>query len=165
SPTRIQFESGNEPYRVSMTHIDTDCEVAGTGALGQLLDTAGCTQVLRASMTAPYGSYQVTAGIFNLVDAGAAKRVAGQVHALVETGEGSFASMAAGAAPGQDPRDRPDSYVFWHERGHYLLYCVISRPDGLRVAADDPYARRITTDLLDTYLGEEILGVRERQAG
>jgi hypothetical protein len=165
SATQIQLVSGSEPYRVSWTHIDSDCDAAGTGALGQLLATAGCTQVVRASMTAPYGGYEVTVGMFNLVDQGAAKRVAGQVHALVETGEGSFASMAAGATLGQDPRDRPDSYASWHEHGHFLVYCVISRPDGVPIAAEDPYARRITKDLLDTYLSEEILGVRERPQG
>jgi hypothetical protein len=165
SATRIQLESGSDPYLVALTHIDTDCDSAGTGALGELLATAGCTQVVRASMASPYGDYQVTAGLFNLVDEGAAKRVAGQVHALVETGEGSFASMAAGAAPGQDPRDRPDSYVAWHEHGHFLVFCVVSRPDGVKVSAEDPYARRITKDLLDAYLSEEILGVRERPQG
>ena len=99
-------------------------------------------------MTAPYGGYQVTAGIFNLADEAGAAQVGGQVGALVETGGGSFAAMAAGSGPARIRRPRPVQ-VGWHDRGHYLVYCVITRPDGQPVAADDPYAAAITTDLLE----------------
>jgi hypothetical protein len=158
--SEIQLVAGNEPYRVTMTHIDTDCEVATTGALGQVLTDQDCSQVVRARMTAPYGGYQVTAGIFNLADDVAAAEAGRQVRDLVETGGGSFATMAAGAAPGSDPRAAPDSQVGWHDRGHYLLYCVITRPDGRAIGADDRYAERITVDLLDSYLAEETIGAR-----
>jgi hypothetical protein len=163
SAAQIRLEPGSKRYRVAMSHIDSDCEVATTGTLGPLLEKAGCTQVVRAAMTAPYGDHQVTAGIFNLTDAAAAQRAGEQVRAMVEAGQGSFAAMAAGAAPGQDPLDRPDAQVAWHDHGHFLVYCVISRPDGAVVAADDPDARRITADLLDTYLSGEIIGARERR--
>ena len=163
-PTKISLTAAGEPYRIAMTHIDTDCDAASTGSIGPLLAGGDCTQVVRASMTAPYGGgYQVTAGVFNLVDAAAAERVAAQVRTEVENGGGSFAAMAAGAAPGQDPRERPDAQVGWHDRGHFLVYCVISRPDDAVVTAEDPYARRITTELLDTYLSGEVIGGRERR--
>ena len=96
--SRIQLQSGSDPYRVTMTHVDTDCTVATTGALTRPLATSGCSQVVRAAMTAPYGGYQVTAGVFNLSDAAAAERVNGQVRPLVESGGGSFGAMADGAA-------------------------------------------------------------------
>ena len=156
----IQLVSGTEPYRVTMTHIDTDCEIATTGALGQVLGEQDCSQVVRAGMTAPYGGYEVTAGIFNLADEAAAGQVGRQVRELVETGEGSFAAMAAGAAPGADPLAASDAQVGWQERGHYLVYCVITRPDGQAVGPTDRHAERITVDLLETYLGEEKIGAR-----
>ncbi|MFG1607366.1 hypothetical protein [Actinoplanes sp. NPDC049265] len=160
SGAEVRLRSGDAPYRVTLTHIDNVCETASTGAIGPLLRQAGCSQVIRASMTAPYGNYQVTAGVFNLTDAPAAARVGDRIRPLVELGSGSFAAMAAGAAPGSDPMARPGSQVGWHDRGHYLVYCVISRPDTIPIAADDPYARQITADLLDTYLSGEVIGAR-----
>lgn len=156
----IKLAAGAEPYRISMTHIDTDCDIATTGALGQILTRRGCTQVVRAGMTAPYGGYEVTAGIFNLADESGTAQVGGQLTGLVHSGAGTFAAMAAGALPGSDPQAEPRSRVAWQERGHYLVFCVISRPDGSPVGPDDPYAQRITTDLLGTYLSEEKLGAR-----
>jgi len=156
----ISLISGDDPYRVVMTHVDSDCEIATTGTVGRILAEQDCSQVVRAAMTAPYGGYRVTAGIFNLADETRATAAGQQVRALVESGAGSFAAMAAGAAPGSEPRAEPDSRVGWRPFGHYLVYCVIARPDGRAVAADDPYARRIIVDLLDTYLAQEKLAGR-----
>jgi hypothetical protein len=155
-----QVRLGSGSYRVRSTHIDNVCATATTGEIGALLDDAGCTQVVRASMTAPYPGYEVTTGVFNLTDAAAAARAGEQIRPLIESGRGSFAAMAAGAAPGSDPRDRPDSQVGWHDRGHFLVYCVITRSDNVPISPDDPYAPRITADLLDTYLAGEVIGAR-----
>jgi hypothetical protein len=146
-------------YRIAMTHIDGDCLIATTGALGQVLREHGCSQVVRAALTAPYGGYEVTAGVVNLTDAAAAADVDGRLRWLVETGDGSFAAMAT-SRPGSDTA----SQVGWHAVGHYLLYCVITRPDGQLVTSDDPYAARITTELVDSYLGESVLSRRPSSA-
>ena len=151
----IRLLRGAEPYRITMTHSDAKCDIATTGMLGPMLVGHGCSQVVRAAMVAPYGGYQVTAGILNLADADGAAQVGGQIRRLVETGEGSFAPL--GAVGGQA---EPQTQVGWHERGHYLVYCVISRPDGAAMAVDDQYAERITTDLLDSYLSGTVIGAR-----
>jgi hypothetical protein len=151
---------GAEPYRVTMTHIDTDCHLATTGSLGLLLDDHGCSQVVRAAMTAPHGGHHVTAGIFNLADETGAAQVSSEVRTLVETGGGSFAAMAAGAMPGAAPQSVPDSQVGWQARGHYLAYCVIARADGKPVPDADLDAERITVELLETYLSGEKIGAR-----
>jgi hypothetical protein len=155
----IRLVSGAAPYRVGMTHIDTDCDIAATGRLGAVLDDHSCSQVVRASLTAPYGGYQVTAGIFNLPDETRAAQVDERIRRLVEAGDGTFAAMSSGG-PGTDPLRRPLAQVGWHERGHYLIYCVIVRPDGKLVRDDDRYAQRITVDLVESYLGDRILGKR-----
>jgi hypothetical protein len=155
----IRLVPGTSPYRVGMVHIDSDCGIATTGQLGAVLDAYGCSQVVRAEVTAPYGGYRVTAGIFNLVDAPAADRAGTETRQLVESGDGTFAVMAAGG-PGTDPLAQPPAQVAWHERGHYLVYCVIARPGGEVVRDDDPYAARITTDLVQAYLGDQIVGRR-----
>lgn len=157
----IKLAAGAQPYRISMTHVDTDCDTATTGALGQILADHGCTQVVRAAMTAPYGGYEVTAGIFNLADESGTAQVGAQLSDLVRGGGGNFGSMAAGSAPGSDPQAEPRSRVGWRERGHYLVFCVVTRPDGNPISAADQHARQITSDLLSTYLSDEKLGARE----
>jgi hypothetical protein len=147
-------------YSVGMTHIDTDCDIAATGRLGDVLSEHACSQVVRASITAPYGGYRVTAGVFNLAEAADAALIGEQARHLVETGGGTFAAMAS-HGPGTDPLVQPLAQVGWREHGHYLVYCVISRPDGLVVSDEDSFARRITADLVESYLVEEILGRRE----
>src|SRR4051812_12427885 len=139
--------AGTAAYGITMTHIDSDCRIATYGTLGALLADQGCSQVVRASLTAPYGDYQVTAGRFTLADAAGASALDDELRHLVETGDGSFAAMAAGE-PGTDPATPPASQVGWHSRGHYLLYCVISRPGGAVVPNSDPNAARITADLV-----------------
>ena len=117
--------------------------------------------MVRAGLVAPYGAYEVTAGVFNLADASGAADVDDRLRHLVETGEGGFATLPG---TGLDPDALPTSQVGWRTRGHYLLYCVINRPDGELVTADDPYAVRITNDLVDSYLGTTILGRRAAAA-
>ena len=155
--SEIRLAAGAAPYRIGMTHIDTDCYIATTGTLGALLADHGCTQVVRAALTAPYGDYRVTAGLFNLPEA--ADRIGDEVTEQVEAGEGSFAAMATGL-PGTDAGAQPLTQVAWRSRGHFLIYCVIARPDGQVVRDDDPYAQRITADLVDSYLGTTVIGKR-----
>ncbi|MFI6075966.1 hypothetical protein ACIA5C_30875 [Actinoplanes sp. NPDC051343] len=159
----VRPPGGTAAYRVTMTHIDSQCSIATVGALGNLLGGHGCSQVVRASLTAPYGNYQVTAGLFNLADAAGASAVDAQLRHLVETGDGSFAAMAAGE-PGPGPATPAVAgQVGWHARGHYLLYCVITRPGGAVVLNDDPNAARINADLVDGYLDAGVLTERSRK--
>jgi hypothetical protein len=148
----VRLVSDPAPYSIGMSHIDTDCATAAVGTLAAVLREHACSQVVRAGMTAPYGGYQVTAGIFNLADDVGAAQVGEQARQLVETGDGTFAAMLSGP--------QPLVQVGWHERGHFLVYCVIARPDGEVVHDDDPYARQITAELVESYLGEQVVGRR-----
>jgi hypothetical protein len=151
----VRLVSGAAPYSIGLTNIDADCGIAAVGALGAVLQDHACSQVVRAGMTAPYGGYQVTAGIFNLQDETGAAQVGEEAGQLVEAGDGTFAALSS-----DHPGVQPLVQVGWHERGHYLVYCVIARPDGEVVRDDDPYARRITADLVESYLGEQVVGRR-----
>ncbi|WP_127499769.1 hypothetical protein [Actinoplanes solisilvae] len=134
-------------YRVEMRHFDADCRTATTGELGSVLAGHGCREVVRAGLTAPYGGYRVTAGVFALPDAAAATEVQSLVRGLVESNDGGFTTVPAG---GGDPAT---ARVGWRTRDNLLLYCVITRPGGELVPGDDPYAERINSELVDTYLG------------
>ncbi len=142
-------------YRIEMRHFDTDCRQATTGSLGAVLAGHGCSEVVRAGLTAPYGGYQVTAGMFTLADSSAAAQVDELVRGLVESGDGGFTTLPADT--GGDPAT---AQVGWHTRGNFLLYAVITRPDGAVVPGDDPYAARITAELVDNHLGDSVLGRR-----
>ncbi|HEX9999652.1 MAG TPA: hypothetical protein VGB74_04305 [Actinoplanes sp.] len=151
------------PYPISLINSDADCGTATVGTLGRLLREAGCSQVVRAGLTAPYGDYEVTAGLFNLAAAPGATEVSGLLRQLVETDDGGFASMAP-VPVGADPSAPPSGQVGWRTRGHYLLYCVITRPDGQPLADGDPNAAQITADLVDGYLTESVLAHRGASA-
>jgi hypothetical protein len=153
----VRPHAGTDGYQVTMTHSDSECRIATIGQLGPLLDNYGCDQVVRARLTAPYGGYQVTTGVFNLADETGAARVSELIGTLVENGRGSFRALSGAAG---DPLTEPLAQLGWQSRGHYLLYCVIARPDGQLVDDDDPYAARITAELIGQYLGEQVVGQR-----
>ncbi|AGL14469.1 hypothetical protein [Actinoplanes sp. N902-109] len=148
------------PYRVTGTHLDSDCARAATGELADLLTEHGCNQIVRATMTAPYGGYRVTAGIFNLTDDTGAAAAAERAGTLIETGRGGFATIDSA---GSVPPATPPAQAGWQARGHYLLFCLISRPDGGVVSDDDPYADRITADLIQQYLTDDVIALRSRR--
>ncbi|MEU8815213.1 hypothetical protein [Actinoplanes sp. NPDC048796] len=136
------------PYAVDLRHMSAECAEATTGEIGALLERYGCTEVVRAGLIAPYPGYRVTAGAFNLADPAGAAEVEDLLRGLVEGGDGGFATLPASEAGTTPPQ------VGWHARGHYLLYCVITRADGL---PDDEVATRITTEIIDTHLAESLL--------
>ena len=64
------------------TQASPDCKAAATEQLATLLASAGCTQVVRATMKSPNQEYLITAGIFNLTtEKAATQRLRrGQAH-------------------------------------------------------------------------------------
>ncbi|GGN26870.1 hypothetical protein FHR83_005118 [Actinoplanes campanulatus] len=147
------FPSGSTAFGVQETGLTADCTVAVTGALRFTLQRYGCSQAVRAALTVPYADYRVTAGMLNLSDATGATAVGDQVRSLVESGDGGFAQMSGEATGAGTP-------VVWRTRGHYLMYCVITGPDGALVPADEPQLDQLTHDLLDVYLSETVLSRR-----
>ncbi|WP_305786141.1 hypothetical protein [Symbioplanes lichenis] len=141
-PLTVADVFATSPYAVQLSHWDANCASAVTGELATVLRDTGCAQVVRAALQAPYGDYRVTAGVFTLGDAPAARDAADRAQILVEHGRGGFGQLIG--PPGQ---------ASWQPRGQYLLYCVISRPGGGVVPDDDPDADRITAELFESLLG------------
>jgi len=159
----IRLVAGAMPYRVSVTHVDSDCAQATSGELSVMLAEHGCDQIVRATMTAPYGGYRVTAGIFNLADDLGAEASTVRAGDLIESGRGTFTPIGALGSFGDEPVG-PLAQVNWRARGHFLVYCLVSRPDGRLVTDDDPYAGRITADIVDQYLVDQVVDARSRNA-
>lgn len=147
------FPAGAAGFRVEKTLVQTDCRLSVTGDLRPALSGYGCSQSVRATLTAPDGGYRVTAGILNLADSQSASAVADQVRRLVETGDGGFTELSGTPA-------EPGTPVGWRARGHYLVYCAITGPPGAAPTGDDPRLTEITSALLDTYLSDQVLGRR-----
>ncbi|XVV13490.1 hypothetical protein ACQP2X_03790 [Actinoplanes sp. CA-131856] len=148
---QLRPEGAAGPYTIDLRHMSADCAEATTGELGTLLDRYGCSEVVRAGLVAPYPGYRVTAGAFNLADETGAAEVEDLLRDVVEGGDGGFATLPAAEAGTTTPQ------VGWHARGHYLLYCVITRADGQLVPSDDPAAVRITAEIIDTHLAASLL--------
>ncbi len=141
-PLTVADVFASSPYAMELSHRDADCASAVTGELSTVLRDNACSQVVRAALESPHGDYRVTAGVFTLADAAGARDTADRVQILVEHGRGGFGQLLG--PPGQ---------ASWQPRGQYLLYCVISRPDGGVVPDGDPDAGRITSELLTSLLG------------
>jgi hypothetical protein len=150
-------------YPVLAREFSADCPGAVSGGLATLLTRAGCSQVVRATVRSPDGRHLVTAGILTLADRVAANRVYQQAKLLVDSRQGTFRGMVAGA--GTEALARRSARVSWHVRGHYVVYCVTARPDARQLADTDPDALRIEADLLGHYLRETVLSGRDAQSG
>jgi hypothetical protein len=146
------------PYRVLLTHTDSDCDLATSGEIAILLETLGCTQVVRATLAAPDSRYLATAGVFNLADEPGATRANEQVKSMLDTGRGRLTGMPAG--DGTRVLDTAPAQFGWHTRGHFLTYCVLVRADGEPIEEDDPMAQRILFQMVESHLRQNVLGRR-----
>ncbi|MEV0393483.1 hypothetical protein [Polymorphospora rubra] len=155
----IVINSAEPPYEVLKTEATPDCRSAAGGGIAELLDGAGCTQVVRATLRSPTGEFLLTAGIFNLVDQAAADRVHEGTKPLVAEEKGRFQGMVAGADT--EPVALSSAQVGWHSRGHYLAYAVIAKTTGDPVDPGDPHARQILYDVIELHLRGTVL---ERRA-
>ncbi|GAA2870346.1 hypothetical protein Acy02nite_19310 [Actinoplanes cyaneus] len=140
-------------FGVRSTSDQADCTVAVTGDLRSAISAYGCSQAIRAALSATDSGHQLTAGVLNLADSQSAAAVGEQVGRLVESDDGSFTGMGGEQIP-------PGTPVGWRAHGHYLLYCVITGPDGEPVPSGDPALPRLTSALLDSYLTEQVLDHR-----
>ncbi|MDG4821178.1 hypothetical protein O7635_04820 [Asanoa sp. WMMD1127] len=145
-------------YQVLRVQALQRCAVAASGEIVALLETAGCSQVVRATLRSPDGRYVITAGLLNLADAAGAETVHGGIKARLDAETGRLRGLPAGAGTGGLGKDT--TQLGWHVRGHFLAYAVIARSDGGRIYADDPEARQILSDLIEQHLRTRVLDRR-----
>ncbi len=149
--------SAAKPYPVVKSQASADCKTAVVGNLADVLSTAGCTQVVRATLTSPDNTYVLTAGMFNLRDDASAKQAADGVQASVKANQGRLTGFAAGGT--SDVIGRAPTRLGWDVQGHFLIYCVVARADGAQIA-DDATTKPIINDLVEKYLKGVVLKAR-----
>jgi hypothetical protein len=145
-------------YRVLRVQALDRCAVAADGGVVVLLEAAGCSQVVRATLRSPDGFYVVTAGLLNLADAAGAQSVHGGIRSVLDAGTGRLRGLPAGAGTGALAHDK--TQLGWHVRGHFVAYAVIARSDGGKIYPEDPDARQILSDLIEQYLHTRVLDRR-----
>ncbi|GAA1871591.1 hypothetical protein GCM10009687_44250 [Asanoa iriomotensis] len=145
-------------YRVLRVQALQRCSVVAEGALVALLESAGCDQVVRATLRSPEGGYVITAGLLNLADSAGAEAVHGGIKALLDNGSGRLRGLPAGRGTGGLTGDA--TQLGWQVRGHFLAYAVIARTDGGKIYPDDPTAHQILSDLIEHYLRTRVLDRR-----
>ncbi|MFI9525433.1 hypothetical protein [Micromonospora rosaria] len=146
-------------YRVLKTQSSGSCATAATGEVADLLARLGCSQVVRATLRSPDGTYLVTAGLLNLPDLTNAERARDRIRDVLDDRQGRFRGLPAGddtAALTSAP-----ARVGWQVRGHYLAYSLVVRADGAPISADDQAVRDVLFDLIELHLDQEVL---ERRA-
>lgn len=142
--TGVATASGT--YRTVKSEALDDCATAATGKLADLLDRHECSQVVRATLLSPDGSFAMTAGVVNLIDAEAAQTV----RAGVEKDAGDFTTLHGGGKTAV--LGRTATVLGYNTYGHYLLYVVIAPTDGARPDQDDPAYTGIVGDVVETHL-------------
>ncbi|GAA0795476.1 hypothetical protein Sya03_34970 [Spirilliplanes yamanashiensis] len=155
---RSSLVVADRTYRVEMTHSDKDCHIAASGAAATLLDSLGCSQVIRSTLRAPEDGYLLTTGVFNLADEPGATLAHDQIKAILDSGRGRLTGMTAGS--GTEALGVAPAQFGWHTRGHFLVYCVLVRADAQPIVDGDPAARRILYDAVELHLREGVLGKR-----
>ncbi len=153
--TQIVADPTIPPYtRVGAVQVEKNCRVAATAAVGKLLNTLGCNQVVRATFTSPDAAYLVTAGIFNLKDTAAATKAQDELSRLIDRTNRLTGYISA---PSTRILGRADTNLAFFADGHFLVYNVIARIDGKASAKDDPHITIIFYDLLEKYLRDGVL--------
>jgi len=144
-------------YKLVKTEA-ADCRGAAVGEPVKLLATAGCTQMVRATLISGDKGFVVTAGLLNLDTQAAAQQANDGIHAAVGAQKGRFAGLVV---PGvSDVFARVATQLGWDVRGHYLAYAVVARMDGKALDGTDPTARQIIDDLVEKYLIGTVLQAR-----
>ncbi len=159
----IPSTAGGGDYKVVKSQVANDCASAVGGDIADALKAAGCTQVVRATLTSPDTKYVITTGIFNLADAAKAGTAQAAIRTAIDGHKGRFNGFAAGGDT--DVVAQAAANIAWDTRGHYLMYCVIVLTSGKAIAANDARTPVIVNDVVESYLGGTVIHAREMAAG
>jgi hypothetical protein len=159
----IPAAKGGARYKVVKTQATTDCKTAAAGDVVAVLTAAGCTQVVRATLMSPDNAFVITAGIFNLADGTKAGKASAATKAAFDAQKGRFGGMVAGGAT--NVINRAAANVAWQVRGHYLMYCIVAKADGSRIAASGSPTDVVTKDVVHGYLDGVVIHKRATGGG
>jgi hypothetical protein len=131
------------PYKMmGAAQASDDCRVAGDGDVRKLLQTIGCSQVVRATFSVPDGKV--------------ASQFATDVRGLIADKKGRFTGYISDPAQNVVLGRAPLTHAF-EVRGHFLVYIVVVKVDGSEFEPDDPGVKLIQYDVMQKYLRDKVL--------
>ncbi len=131
-------------YTVHGTEAATDCKKASDATLGPALATAGCNQIVRATVSDPSNQYLVTIGIANLPTRLAADDVYERVEDPAKNG---YFARLSGTGPAKDFAANRDTVVGSLARGHYVIFAIAGRPGTTGASLADEQLKTALRDL------------------
>jgi hypothetical protein len=155
----IPSSAGGGGYSVVKSE-SVACASVATDKIATLLNSLGCTQAVRATLTTSDHTYVITAGVVNLPDSSAAANARTSLKSLISAGTGRFISLDASGVPSVS---QVTTHLGWDSRGHYLSYAVIALANGQPISATDDRTASIINDIVERYLGATVIGARETQ--
>ncbi|MEU3453340.1 hypothetical protein ABZ671_07030 [Micromonospora sp. NPDC006766] len=156
---KLVVGTGGTAYQILKTQASTNCTVAATDEIGDLLVRLGCNQVVRATLRSPDRDHLLTAGLLNLTDVADAQRARDRIRQMLDERQGRFQGMSAGRDT--ESVARAAARVGWQVRGHYIAYCMVTRVDGEQISSTDAKSREILYDMIELHLNRNVL---ERRA-
>src|SRR5258708_25645661 len=102
------------------------------------------------------------AGGLNLRTGAWATKVASSLQPAIAKGPGRLNGLDAGGTT--TAITSAQSQVAWDTRGHYLVYSIIALASGKAITASDKRVPAIITDVVENYLGDNVLGARAKRS-
>jgi hypothetical protein len=144
-------------YQVLKTQAG-DCAPAAVGEPAKVLGTAGCNQLVRATLVSADKVFVVTAGLLNLATQDGAQQANEALGTAVGAQKGRFTGFDAGGPSAVFAKAA--TQLGWDARGHFLGYCVVARVDGKPLDGTDPAAKKVVDDLVEKYLLGTVVAAR-----
>ncbi|HEY7222146.1 MAG TPA: hypothetical protein VH561_00765 [Micromonosporaceae bacterium] len=145
------------PYTmVGKPQAGKDCRYAANREVQRRLGDANCSQYVRASFLSSDGKYFVTAGILNLPDMPSATDFQTQLQQLAATADQGSLTIYVPDTDKYPTLPSANSYLAADVRGHFLIYAVVVRKNGSDMQPDEPGAKVVVYDMLETYLSNAV---------
>ncbi len=143
-------ESLPDGYSLVSSQQLSRCQDAASPQIASLLQSSGCTQVVRAVLSPNASPHMVTVGVANLDSS----RSAESAHATINS-SGETAFHAADEAQPMS-HDRGDTVLGFNTSGHFLLYAVVASTENVTAPQHQDEVQAIVTELVDDYLVDRL---------
>jgi hypothetical protein len=132
-------------YTVLETEAITECADAAHGGTVTAVTAADCTQVVRATVKDPSGTYIATLGLANLKDSASANAVRDSAE---DPNKGSFVPFKVAGTDAAAFGDKAGFVSAVLTNGHYAQFALVGMADNQQPSMKDPRVDQILADLL-----------------
>jgi hypothetical protein len=131
-------------YRIHGTEATSNCKNGAYGQLATALGTAGCSQIVRATVADPSSQYLVTVGIANLPTQAASDDI---YELLEDPAKNGYFTRLSGTGPAKDFASSRDTVIGSLARGHYVIFAIGGRAGSTGASLADEQLKTALKDL------------------